>query len=503
MLRKVACLFLVVLMNIDSLAAVVSDNDGAAFITKAEFDSLRSEFQKDLNERNAEIDNKISNIINDYLNGISIKSEKVLPSLLNKLSSDRRTFVNNISNPSTSKQENLYISTNGFWTANISFSNRSRYDEVDGIDVHNQRWWGWMFAGLNNYDSEPGLGTHHIRGPWDKNNLTAGNQQGDGKYVFIDNIIKGNDDAFYITDTYLKDLKFKLWSLGSDEVFPAPLIDPTSVQPYDTASISWPDIHYNWTGRADRSVATYRNPSTGAQVIQTVTAAETIYLDIANYSEINWINNMASGAVFTTNAGCLKDTDQYNWSYWVSDFCLGKQGNQVYGASYYFSGVNVNKIVSGTGTNRHTESNETKLNFYVPKISELPCTKLGAKDATDVAGVITYYHSGLPLALIDKAGTIKIKLNITRKNSNKSVTVAIKKSRFDNLSLENETGSDLIFKKTYTPTELSTGQVVIDIAEDKLKGVFNALLWIKAYENSDADGYVILDTSEIRISQSA
>lgn len=126
-----------------------------------------------------------------------------------------------------------------------------------------------------------------------------------------------------------------------------------------------------------------------------------------------------------------------------------------------------------------------------------------AKDATDVAGVITYYHSGLPLALIDKAGTIKIKLNITRKNSNKSVTVAIKKSRFDNLPLSNETGSDLIFKKTYTPTELSTGQVVIDIAEDKLKGVFNALLWIKAYENSDADGYVILDTSEIRISQSA
>ena len=38
--KRLLALFLVVLMSIESFAAVVGDNDGAAFITKAEFDSL-------------------------------------------------------------------------------------------------------------------------------------------------------------------------------------------------------------------------------------------------------------------------------------------------------------------------------------------------------------------------------------------------------------------------------------------------------------------------------
>ncbi len=38
--KKIAALFLVLFLSIDSFAAVVSDNDGSAFITKAEFDAL-------------------------------------------------------------------------------------------------------------------------------------------------------------------------------------------------------------------------------------------------------------------------------------------------------------------------------------------------------------------------------------------------------------------------------------------------------------------------------
>ena len=36
-LKRLVVLFLVVLISINTFAAVVSDNDGAAFITKAEF----------------------------------------------------------------------------------------------------------------------------------------------------------------------------------------------------------------------------------------------------------------------------------------------------------------------------------------------------------------------------------------------------------------------------------------------------------------------------------
>ena len=43
--KRFFTLLLVVLMSIESFAAVVGDNDGAAFITKAEFDSMKNDFQ--------------------------------------------------------------------------------------------------------------------------------------------------------------------------------------------------------------------------------------------------------------------------------------------------------------------------------------------------------------------------------------------------------------------------------------------------------------------------
>ena len=73
--RKLLALFLVVLMNIESFAAVVSDNDGSAFITKAEFDSLKNDFQSQINQYNTSIDAKIDGAIASYLAGINLSKD--------------------------------------------------------------------------------------------------------------------------------------------------------------------------------------------------------------------------------------------------------------------------------------------------------------------------------------------------------------------------------------------------------------------------------------------
>ena len=70
--KRLLALFLVVLMSINTFAAVVGDNDGAAFITKAEFDSLKNDFQNQLDRYNSSIDNKIDGAIASYLAGITI-----------------------------------------------------------------------------------------------------------------------------------------------------------------------------------------------------------------------------------------------------------------------------------------------------------------------------------------------------------------------------------------------------------------------------------------------
>ena len=72
-------LLLVVLMSIEGFAAVVSDNDGAAFITKAEYDSLKNDFQNKIDGFNANIDNKLNDAVQSYLDGIKINNCRERP----------------------------------------------------------------------------------------------------------------------------------------------------------------------------------------------------------------------------------------------------------------------------------------------------------------------------------------------------------------------------------------------------------------------------------------
>lgn len=74
LIKRIFTLLLVVLMSINSFAAIVSDNDGSAFITKAEFDALKSSFQAQIDTYNHSIDSKIDGAIASYLAGVSISS---------------------------------------------------------------------------------------------------------------------------------------------------------------------------------------------------------------------------------------------------------------------------------------------------------------------------------------------------------------------------------------------------------------------------------------------
>ena len=70
MIKKIISFILIILISFSNFAAVVSDNDGSAFVTKAEYDSIKSDFKKKVEEFNGGIDNKINDSIAKYLAGI-------------------------------------------------------------------------------------------------------------------------------------------------------------------------------------------------------------------------------------------------------------------------------------------------------------------------------------------------------------------------------------------------------------------------------------------------
>ena len=65
----------VITLSTKNFAVVISDNDGSAFITKAEFDSLKNSFQAQLDKYNTSIDSKIDEAIASYLSGIKVSKE--------------------------------------------------------------------------------------------------------------------------------------------------------------------------------------------------------------------------------------------------------------------------------------------------------------------------------------------------------------------------------------------------------------------------------------------
>ena len=87
MAKRALCLIFALILSINSFAAIVSDNDGSAFVTKSEFEALKKDFADQVDDYNTSIDGKIDGAIAAYLAGMKLTQKVELTSMLNQLSS--------------------------------------------------------------------------------------------------------------------------------------------------------------------------------------------------------------------------------------------------------------------------------------------------------------------------------------------------------------------------------------------------------------------------------
>ena len=145
LIKRYIALLLVLLFSIESFAAVVGDNDGAAFITKAEFDSLKNDFQSQLDRYNSSIDNKIDGAIAAYLAGIKVVSKSLIKTNLDangKLSNGKRLLWN-------SDDDSYFGDTSG---------HRYVYETIEFAQMYkigqngNRYVYAYFFENVNNHD---------------------------------------------------------------------------------------------------------------------------------------------------------------------------------------------------------------------------------------------------------------------------------------------------------------------------------------------------------------
>ena len=101
-------------MSIDSFGAIVSDNDGSAFITKAEFDSKVNEFNTEINRYETSIDAKLQGAISSYVEGIRIQDRPTIlyDKLRNVIGNKNPYFLNSATTGSSSLSSNVVINKN-------------------------------------------------------------------------------------------------------------------------------------------------------------------------------------------------------------------------------------------------------------------------------------------------------------------------------------------------------------------------------------------------------
>ena len=185
-------------------ASVVSDNDGSAFITKAEFDSLKNNFQSQLDQYNTAIDNKIDAAIASYLAGIQIAAQQ---RLTNYIANAKKNSENNVGFMKYGTPKNSRSYPDGYYDVEAAYAVGGEW----GINQDkNQDGYGlYNYIMMNNekaYDAAIAFvdykGTASSGGSWTENVKDF-----KSAYYWINLPFKGEGETYEnVTDWSLKDI---------------------------------------------------------------------------------------------------------------------------------------------------------------------------------------------------------------------------------------------------------------------------------------------------------
>ena len=500
--KKALCLIFAFLLSINSFAAVVSDNDGSAFITKAEFDSLKSNFQSQIDSYNIAIDSKIDYAVASYLAGIkleqpptnlwaayvaatgqapliaksfSIGNGSVTPS---KNVTTKLTMVANVINNlefhmATMRQPACYVTTPGYgatvnFHAAVICGSPTNYDPSTGYNgrnisqvySHNAKHNNWsvpVFSPSLYYNSSNGKESYAIK----KTNKTRTvHTDGSGAAWVYQNINGVPCLKYYCTELYpeydvnIVNSKFKTYTLNSTNYF-------------------------NSTGKSiNSSSAGWTQQSVDAKIGELIEKG-----DKSEASSSSQTKNYAS-----VETSIIRTTDGYNYlnTIWAlksnsSIYCYNEDYQGSSGSSYttingedvewydeYFGGVGADRQVNTLAKS----SAKVKYLSFAPQ--SINFKNFGNYTLSSIANTNVYHGNGIPLAKInDSDKEYNLKINV-QNNNNPTIELKVSNQPFN-------LGSFVLGAKQYVNQDITKGEHTFKIKIDDK----DTLLWVWVYNKSD------------------
>lgn len=441
---KIISIGILILLSINSFAVAVSDNDGSAFITKAEFDSLKNSFQSQINQFNTSIDSKIDYAISSYLAGIKVEKTFVLDEYVSKLYSQSpwaTTFVDK--SQAISGSNNANFVRGGWWffcvfgwntysssyEGQVNFGNGERRAHQLVLKPDSVASYKWFVKGAN-------VGGNTYYGPYDDNLYSMEEQ------VYIQKQMSEwrNNDKKEVTSKRTANATFDLRSLTTS--------GNVDVGSYDNG---W----YTWSNIMGTVIMNYKKYQTG----------KTLWAAL----------NATSSAETSNTYYCIDDDKKQDLTIEAEDCDLFK-GN--WGVQFQEW-----KAPDRTWAANGDEANVAAmtLQYKKPQVLQLKHNQLYNYLATEVLGEPVPMYGGIPVCKIPKPGKIKFKYKVEtyRVSDNvatlEPVRVAFKIKQFANGAIASET------EKLYEKTDAELDNVYeCEFKIENAKSDGSSVLYVKA-----------------------
>lgn len=440
-------LFLVVLMSIDSIAAIVSDNDGSAFITKAEFEAMKNDFVEQVDNYNSSIDGKIDGAIAAYLAGLQMTRKTTIDNMFTLAKKDNEKNLGfmlwQTAQASINVEDVLagYFvacswgggeaanSSNGKYYGYTQISNvangSGEYREVDylgttkknGNGVYNDDKKNWTSAYY--FVNFPFKGESENK---DLENWTLENIQRQRLYMHL----KANSLIFYstgntsavgarFTGSFTTDFSANLDKPGSFTHSKQGTNGSTDMTPLCVQVHTWSSYDEN----TDKDKNNYLNYNLAGEIKddKTCHAVEYEYRDYYNSGDLarfgkTEVKNIQIQDIAPTT------TITPTWAYGGSRVDVLRNGSS---ASNYGNGHNVT----------------FRWKYYFPKIFELKWSKITNKYYNTLFANPHYKYYGIPITNVTQTGKITFRLTLTN-NTADSFKYSIMDARHINGDLEEQ-----------------------------------------------------------------
>ena len=472
--KKALCLIFAFLLSINSIAAIVSDNDGSAFVTKAEFEALKENFADQITNYNESIDKKIDGAIASYLAGIKLEKKTLIDSTL---------YKNN---------EILKVEFTKDWVAPVTaIGDKCKVGEMFWIMMkHNATDNGWgastrycgMMTGIMETMDGSSMWSVVDKGTTQTIICKPGYNQQYNKYYMDDfSFWKSTPYTYAIATRWHSSLNGEVWYSNRNDIkhtyIGDTVWDLSEGSSFGVVEKSG-SIRFSSFKVAPADQAFNGTYATGTDDVQMNMNSITNGKNAQRLAGTNVSGNVEM--VKTENWNIVNNTSCYSFS--TGTNAGFKLINCHYGANRSNNQSNINTWITGLPT----------AHVYNKKNTQMPVDGLIVNSWTSGSKTLIYYYSGIPLFTAITSGVVELPLKFTvdikTTGLTNGATYSIKDTSFGNNASLDASNVELYENENLT-TKLTSHEFTGDSYEKKI--YFHAetgkTYWIKVLPKTSND----------------